>query len=114
MAATDHNPATGILVATPSRSTKTNCWSCGDMRAAHFCQQCGKVQPPVPVDYFTFFGLPYSEPMLLSVWSLSARSAAFSSDVTTLYSIGSPVTVRPSDICVIGSPTTVRTIFSFA
>ena len=29
------------------------------MRAAHFCQQCGKVQPPVPVDYFTFFGLPY-------------------------------------------------------
>ena len=57
MAATDHNPATGILVATPSRSTKTNCWSCGDMRAAHFCQQCGKVQPPAPVDYFTFFGL---------------------------------------------------------
>ena len=59
MAATDHNPATGILVATPSRSTKTNCWSCGDMRAAHFCQQCGKVQPPAPVDYFTFFGLSY-------------------------------------------------------
>ena len=29
------------------------------MRAAHFCQQCGKVQPPAPVDYFTFFGLPY-------------------------------------------------------
>jgi molecular chaperone HscB len=28
------------------------------MRAAHFCQECGKVQPPVPVDYFTFFGLP--------------------------------------------------------
>jgi molecular chaperone HscB len=59
MAATDHNHDTGILVATPSRSTKTNCWSCGDMRAAHFCQQCGKVQPPAPVDYFTFFGLPY-------------------------------------------------------
>src|SRR5580765_2703562 len=34
------------------------CWSCGEMRAAHFCQACGKVQPPVPVDYFTFFGLP--------------------------------------------------------
>jgi molecular chaperone HscB len=34
------------------------CWSCGDMRAAHFCSACGKVQPPVPVDYFTFFGLP--------------------------------------------------------
>jgi molecular chaperone HscB len=28
------------------------------MRAAHFCQACGKVQPPAPVDYFTFFGLP--------------------------------------------------------
>ncbi len=49
----------GILVASPSKPTKTNCWSCGDMRAAHFCQQCGKVQPPAPVDYFTFFGLPY-------------------------------------------------------
>jgi molecular chaperone HscB len=29
------------------------------MRAAHFCQECGKVQPPSPVDYFTFFGLPF-------------------------------------------------------
>ena len=28
------------------------------MRAAHFCESCGKVQPPQPVDYFTFFGLP--------------------------------------------------------
>lgn len=28
------------------------------MRAAHFCTGCGKVQPPVPVDYFRFFGLP--------------------------------------------------------
>src|SRR5205823_2785023 len=34
------------------------CWSCGDMRAAQFCSSCGKVQPPAPVDYFTFFGLP--------------------------------------------------------
>ena len=34
------------------------CWSCGDMRAAHFCQSCGKLQPAVPTDYFTFFGLP--------------------------------------------------------
>jgi len=34
-----------------------SCWSCGSMRAAHFCESCGKVQPPVPVDYFTFFGL---------------------------------------------------------
>lgn len=29
------------------------------MRAAHYCQECGKVQPPVPVDYFAFFGLPH-------------------------------------------------------
>lgn len=35
-----------------------SCWSCGAMRAAQFCGSCGKVQPPAPVDYFTFFGLP--------------------------------------------------------
>jgi len=35
-----------------------SCWSCGTMRAEHFCTACGKVQPPLPVDYFTFFGLP--------------------------------------------------------
>lgn len=34
------------------------CWHCGEMRAAHFCEGCGKVQPPAPVDYFLFFGLP--------------------------------------------------------
>ncbi len=49
----------GILVVSQGKPVKVNCWSCGAMRAAHFCQQCGKVQPPVPVDYFTFFGLPY-------------------------------------------------------
>ncbi len=38
--------------ATPS------CWSCGTMRAAHFCSSCGKVQPPVPVDYFAFLDFP--------------------------------------------------------
>jgi molecular chaperone HscB len=54
----EHSPA-GIMVTSPSKPTKVNCWSCGAMRAAHFCQQCGKVQPPAPVDYFTFFGLPY-------------------------------------------------------
>jgi molecular chaperone HscB len=36
--------------------TTPSCWSCGTMRAVHFCSACGKVQPPVPVDYFTFFG----------------------------------------------------------
>lgn len=35
-----------------------SCWSCGDMVAAHFCDACGKVQPAVPTDYFSFFGLP--------------------------------------------------------
>ena len=39
-------------------TAEQNCWSCGDMRAAQFCQSCGKVQPPKPVDYFTFFDLP--------------------------------------------------------
>jgi molecular chaperone HscB len=45
-------PAQAPGEATPS------CWSCGTMRAVHFCNSCGKVQPPVPVDYFTFFGFP--------------------------------------------------------
>ena len=36
----------------------SSCWSCGDMRAAQFCKACGKVQPPAPVDYFAFFGMP--------------------------------------------------------
>ncbi|MBV9086259.1 MAG: Fe-S protein assembly co-chaperone HscB [Acidobacteriaceae bacterium] len=27
------------------------------MRAAHFCNACGKVQPAAPTDYFSFFGL---------------------------------------------------------
>ena len=49
----------GIFVVSHRKPAQANCWSCGAMRAAHFCQQCGKVQPPVPVDYFTFFGLPY-------------------------------------------------------
>jgi len=39
-------------------ATAHACWSCGDMRAAQFCTACGKVQPPQPVDYFSFFGLP--------------------------------------------------------
>src|SRR4030081_367789 len=34
----------------------SRCWSCGTMGAVQFCSACGKVQPPVPVDYFTFFG----------------------------------------------------------
>src|ERR1700684_3933308 len=48
---------TSSSLTMPGEATAT-CWSCGTMRAVHFCSACGKVQPPVPVDYFTFFGLP--------------------------------------------------------
>jgi len=41
----------------PGEAT-AKCWSCGTMRATHFCSSCGKVQPPVPSDYFSFFGFP--------------------------------------------------------
>jgi len=63
MALTERNQTgqddSGILVVHTHKPLTANCWSCGAMRAAHFCQECGKVQPPVPVDYFAFFGLPY-------------------------------------------------------
>ena len=42
----------------PAAEGIASCWSCGTMRAVHFCSSCGKVQPPVPVDYFSFFGFP--------------------------------------------------------
>jgi molecular chaperone HscB len=46
----------------PLPESRQTCWSCGaafeEARAAHFCESCGKVQPPAPVDYFAFFGLP--------------------------------------------------------
>jgi molecular chaperone HscB len=51
----DPKPNSSLLVV---GSNGGPCWSCGEMRAAHFCSACGKVQPPAPVDYFTFFGLP--------------------------------------------------------
>lgn len=44
--------------AKPLPEETHSCWSCGAMRAAQFCSSCGKVQPPAPVDYFSFFGLP--------------------------------------------------------
>jgi molecular chaperone HscB len=47
-----------MIGAKPLSQDTHSCWSCGSMRAAHFCESCGKVQPPVLVDYFTFFGLP--------------------------------------------------------
>jgi molecular chaperone HscB len=46
------------ITAKPAPEETQSCWSCGTMRAVHFCQSCGKVQPPAPVDYFAFFGLP--------------------------------------------------------
>lgn len=51
------NAAQSALPIVSSPETGS-CWSCGTMRAAHYCQSCGKVQPAVPVDYFAFFGLP--------------------------------------------------------
>jgi molecular chaperone HscB len=48
-----------VLNGESSGRTTVQCWSCGDMRAAHFCNNCGSVQPPVPTDYFSFFGLPH-------------------------------------------------------
>jgi molecular chaperone HscB len=39
-------------------SDPLRCWSCGEMRAQHFCAECGHVQPARPTDFFSFFGLP--------------------------------------------------------
>jgi molecular chaperone HscB len=52
------NSSLTTITAKPAPEETQSCWSCGTMRAAHFCEACGKVQPPAPVDYFTFFGLP--------------------------------------------------------
>src|SRR5512147_572336 len=40
----------------PRSSSSTRATS--RMPAAHFCNSCGKLQPALPTDYFTFFGLP--------------------------------------------------------
>lgn len=50
-------PESKSSLIVPGGATST-CWSCGTMREVHFCSACGKVQPPVPVDYFSFFGFP--------------------------------------------------------
>ncbi|MFZ0320157.1 MAG: Fe-S protein assembly co-chaperone HscB [Candidatus Sulfotelmatobacter sp.] len=52
------NPTATTITAKPATERARSCWSCGAIRAVHFCEACGKVQPPVPVDYFTYFGLP--------------------------------------------------------
>src|SRR5580692_10226867 len=51
------NSSLTTITAKPAPEETQSCWSCGTMRAMHFCQACGKVQPPAPVDYFTFFDL---------------------------------------------------------
>jgi len=51
------NSSLTAITAKPAPEGTQSCWSCGTMRAVHFCESCGKVQPPAPVDYFTFFGL---------------------------------------------------------
>lgn len=51
-------PDAATPVAINGKPVTHACWSCGDMRAAHYCNECGKVQPPAPVDYFAFFGIP--------------------------------------------------------
>ncbi len=56
MANVDSNSS--FVVTGQSPETTASCWSCGTMRAAHFCSSCGKVQPPLPADYFSFFGFP--------------------------------------------------------
>jgi molecular chaperone HscB len=52
------NSAFTAISPKPLPEQTHSCWSCGDMRAAHFCESCGKVQPPEPVNYFAFFGRP--------------------------------------------------------
>ena len=59
MATTQQPDNSGLLVLNQAKTVTSTCWSCGAMRAAHFCQECGKVQPPAPADYFSFFGLPF-------------------------------------------------------
>jgi len=46
------------IAAARTHDAAESCWSCGAMRVAQFCSACGKVQPPTPVDYFSYFGLP--------------------------------------------------------
>src|SRR5271156_5623050 len=52
------NSSFTTITVKPAPEETQSCWSCGTMRAVHFCESCGQVQPPAPVDYFTFFGLP--------------------------------------------------------
>jgi molecular chaperone HscB len=50
--------AAPALPVSDEHSQQHRCWSCGDMRAEHFCGECGHVQPAQPTDFFSFFDLP--------------------------------------------------------
>jgi molecular chaperone HscB len=52
------NPALQVMNGEEHPHPHHRCWSCGDMRAEHFCAECGHVQPAEPTDFFSFFGLP--------------------------------------------------------
>jgi molecular chaperone HscB len=52
-----HKPDSALPIYAEGAPTGA-CWSCGDMRAALFCKACGRLQPALPADYFSFFGLP--------------------------------------------------------
>jgi molecular chaperone HscB len=65
-----------IPILPNGNGTTAQCWSCGDMRAAQFCHSCGKLQPAVPTDYFSFFGLPRH--LNLDVDALEREMYAFS------------------------------------
>lgn len=51
---------THALDVTKAAEGAGECWSCSAAvrQNAHFCESCGKVQPPASIDYFSFFGLP--------------------------------------------------------
>lgn len=51
---------THIVDLTKAVEGAGQCWSCAAAvsRNAHFCENCGKVQPPAATDFFSFFSLP--------------------------------------------------------
>lgn len=51
---------TSIAAREKTGEPTAQCWACGKSLplAAHFCPHCSKVQKPVAMDYFSFFGLP--------------------------------------------------------
>ncbi|MCU1286309.1 MAG: heat shock protein DnaJ-like protein [Acidobacteriales bacterium] len=73
--ATETNIRTGNSVATEGANL---CWSCNAAVAAnaHFCPNCGKVQPTTQIDYFEFFNLGGAPTRKLNI-DLSALEREF-------------------------------------